>query len=70
MILCYEVKGNAAILLAITTAMFVHALDDLAHSVYAGGFGDSFHEGIVSPMIRQVNPPIISKSESLISKGF
>jgi hypothetical protein len=31
-------------------------LDDLGHCIDARGFGDSFHEGIVSLMIRKANP--------------
>jgi hypothetical protein len=31
-------------------------LDDLGRSIYARGFGNGFHEGSVSLMIRQVNP--------------
>ena len=47
-----------------------HMLDDLEGSVDVRGFGDGFHEGIVSLMIRQVNPIIISKYESMFSIGF
>jgi hypothetical protein len=31
-------------------------LDDLGHCIDARGFGDSFHEGIVSLMILTENP--------------
>jgi hypothetical protein len=34
----------------------IHILDDLGNCVYARGFGDGFHEGIVSLLILGVNP--------------
>ena len=38
--------------------VIIHILDDLAHSIYARGLVDRFHEGIVSPMILIANPPV------------
>ena len=35
-------------------------LDDLGNRIYARGFGDSFHEGIVSLMIQDENPRSLS----------
>jgi hypothetical protein len=42
----------------------VHVLDDLGDRIYARGFGDSFHEGIVPLMI------LITKSHCLLHALF
>jgi hypothetical protein len=34
----------------------VHVLDDLDHCIYARGFSDGLHDGIVSLKIRTENP--------------
>ena len=52
-----ELHGIPTVLHASPTVdATIHILDDLGHSVYARGFGDSFHEDIVSLKILKVNP--------------